>query len=119
MNRAVVTRVAPPVHVVLSLLTLAPGQVGGSEAVLLGLLDEFRAGHGPERVTALAGERVARTYAAWLNTAKQLSMHSLGGVRSDRCISRGLLRTTSLVGGANAFELLVEGRLLFPPEDRN
>ena len=49
-------------HVVLSLLTLAPGQVGGSEAVLLGLLDEFRAGHGPERVTALASERVARTY---------------------------------------------------------
>jgi glycosyltransferase involved in cell wall biosynthesis len=50
------------VHVVLSLLTLAPGQVGGSEAVLVGLLDEFRAGHGPERVTALASERVARAY---------------------------------------------------------
>src|SRR5256885_8510921 len=62
MNGAVVTRVARPVHVVLSLLTLAPGQVGGSEAVLVGLLDEFRAGHGPERVTALASERVARAY---------------------------------------------------------
>jgi glycosyltransferase involved in cell wall biosynthesis len=56
------TRVARPVHVVLSLLTLAPGQVGGSEAVLAGLLDEFRSGHGPERVTAVAGERVADVY---------------------------------------------------------
>jgi glycosyltransferase involved in cell wall biosynthesis len=56
------------VHVVLSLLTLAPGQVGGSEAVLTGLLDEFRSGHGPEQLTAIASERVAEAYADRVDT---------------------------------------------------
>jgi glycosyltransferase involved in cell wall biosynthesis len=51
------------VHLALSLLTLAPGQVGGSENLLAGLLNEYRARHGPERVTALANRRVAEAYA--------------------------------------------------------
>ena len=40
-------------HVALSLLTLFPGRVGGSESNVRGLLGEFAVGHGPERVTVL------------------------------------------------------------------
>jgi len=47
------------VHVAFSLLTLAPGAVGGSETYARGLLDAFAEGHGPERVTVLAGPAIA------------------------------------------------------------
>jgi glycosyltransferase involved in cell wall biosynthesis len=43
------------VHVAFSLLTLAPGAVGGSESYARGLLGAFAQGHGPERVTVLIG----------------------------------------------------------------
>ena len=36
------------VHVALSLLTLFPGRVGGSESNVRGVLGEFAAGHGPD-----------------------------------------------------------------------
>jgi glycosyltransferase involved in cell wall biosynthesis len=50
------------VHAALSLLTLAPGKMGGSENVLMGLLGEYRRGHGPARVTAIANARAAARY---------------------------------------------------------
>jgi glycosyltransferase involved in cell wall biosynthesis len=46
-------------HVAFSLMTLVPGAVGGSETYARGLLDAFRQGHGPERVTALVGPAIA------------------------------------------------------------
>lgn len=50
-------------HVGLSLLTLFPGRVGGSETYVRGLLGEFAAGHGPEKLTVLANRHVAEAYA--------------------------------------------------------
>ena len=50
------------VHVGFALLTLLPGRVGGSEANVQGLLGEFAAGNGPERVTVLANEAVVEAY---------------------------------------------------------
>jgi glycosyltransferase involved in cell wall biosynthesis len=52
------------VHVGFALLTLFPGQVGGSEANVRGLLGQFTAGNGPERVTVLANALVTEAYAA-------------------------------------------------------
>jgi glycosyltransferase involved in cell wall biosynthesis len=53
------------VHVALSLLTLFPGRVGGSESNVRGVLGEFASGHGPERVTVLANRHVLGPYAAY------------------------------------------------------
>jgi glycosyltransferase involved in cell wall biosynthesis len=50
------------VHVGLALLTLFPGRVGGSETNVRGLLSEFGAGNGPERVTVLANRHVMTAY---------------------------------------------------------
>ena len=52
-------------HVALSLLTLFPGRVGGSESNVRGLLAEFAAGRGPERVTVLANRHVMAPYAGY------------------------------------------------------
>ena len=49
-------------HVAFSLLTLFPGRVGGSESNVKGLLREFSAGNGPERVTVLANPLVMDAY---------------------------------------------------------
>jgi len=53
------------VHVALSLLTLFPGRVGGSESNVRGVLGEFAAGHGPQRVTVLANRHVLTPYAGY------------------------------------------------------
>ena len=50
------------VHVAFSLLTLFPGRVGGSESNVQGLLREFSAGNGPERVSVLANALVMDAY---------------------------------------------------------
>ena len=49
-------------HVGFALLTLFPGRVGGSESNVRGLLGEFTAGNGPERVTVLANRHVTAAY---------------------------------------------------------
>lgn len=49
-------------HVGLSLLTLFPGRVGGSESYVRGLLGQFAAGVGPSAVTVLANRHVAAAY---------------------------------------------------------
>lgn len=48
-------------HLAFSLLTLAPGAVGGSETYARGLLGAFAEGHGPERVSVLANPAAAAT----------------------------------------------------------
>jgi glycosyltransferase involved in cell wall biosynthesis len=50
------------VHIGLSLLTLVPGRMGGSESYVTALLDQFARGNGPERVTVLANDQVAAVY---------------------------------------------------------
>lgn len=45
-----------------SLLTLFPGRVGGSETYVRGLLEQFACGHGPEQVTVLANRHVLSAY---------------------------------------------------------
>jgi glycosyltransferase involved in cell wall biosynthesis len=50
------------VHIGLSLLTLVPGRMGGSESYVNALLDQFARGNGPERVTVLANDQVAAAY---------------------------------------------------------
>ena len=52
-------------HVALSLLTLFPGRVGGSESNVRGLLGQFAAGNGPQRVTVLANRHVMGPYAGY------------------------------------------------------
>ncbi len=49
-------------HVAFSLLTLFPGRVGGSESNVRGLLRQYVAGNGPERVTVLANAPVMEAY---------------------------------------------------------
>lgn len=49
-------------HVALSLLTVFPGRVGGSETLVRGLLGQFAQGNGPDRVTALANRHVMAAY---------------------------------------------------------
>ena len=46
-----------------SLLTLFPGRVGGTETAIRELLGQFAEGNGPERVTVLANRHVAGAYA--------------------------------------------------------
>ena len=43
-----------------SLLTLLPGEVGGSETYARGLLGAYCEGHGPERATVLVTDRLRR-----------------------------------------------------------
>lgn len=52
-------------HVGFSLLTLFPGRVGGSESNVRGVLGQFAAGNGPERVTVLANRHVADAYGGY------------------------------------------------------
>jgi glycosyltransferase involved in cell wall biosynthesis len=54
---------ARPLHVGLSLLTLFPGRVGGTETAVRELLRQFGSGNGPERITVLANRHVASAYA--------------------------------------------------------
>jgi glycosyltransferase involved in cell wall biosynthesis len=63
-----VTRRARPapatrsLHVGLSLLTLFPERVGGTETAVLELLRQFGKGNGPERLTVLANRHVQAAY---------------------------------------------------------
>ena len=66
-------------HVGYSLLTLFPGRVGGSEANVRGLLEQFGHGNGPERVTVLANRHVTAAYGAYARGP--VSMHQVRSYR--------------------------------------
>jgi glycosyltransferase involved in cell wall biosynthesis len=75
------------VHVGFALLTLFPGRVGGSETNVRGLLAEFAAGNGPERVTVLANRHVMARYREYARGPVEL--HSYRSYRpGDRDATR-------------------------------
>ena len=82
-------------HVGYSLLTLFPGRVGGSETNARGLLEEFRAGNGPERVTVLANRHVAHAYSRY--AGGPVSLHHVRSYRAGdsmptRALAMGFAR---------------------------
>ncbi len=81
-------------HVAVSLLTLFPGRVGGSESNVRGVLGEFAAGRGPERVTVLASRHVMGPYAAYARGPV-----SLRHVRSYRPGDRPATRFAAMNAG--------------------
>jgi glycosyltransferase involved in cell wall biosynthesis len=85
------------VHVGFSLLTLFPGRVGGSETNVRGLLEQFAAGNGPERVTVLANRHVAEAYRSY--ERGPVTLHE---VRSYRPGDSDLTRTAAMAAGALA-----------------
>ena len=90
-------------HVALSLLTLFPGRVGGSESNVRGLLGEFALGHGPERVTVLANRHVVGPYAGIARGPV-----SLRHVRAYRPGDRPLTRFAAM--NAGRFAPVLSGR---------
>ena len=85
------------VHVGFALLTLFPGQVGGSEANVRGLLGEFGRGGGPDRLTVLANAMVVEAYAG--RTRGPVAMHH---VRSYHPGGGALTRLLAMVGAGAA-----------------
>ena len=94
-----------PVHLAFALLTLIPGEAGGSESSVRALLREFGRGNGPERVTVLANPLVARAYAnfeqgpislrelSWVRTGNG-TIRRLAGIASAWLFARVLGRLT-------------------------
>jgi glycosyltransferase involved in cell wall biosynthesis len=77
------------VHLGYSLLTLFPGRVGGSETNVRGLLGEFAAGNGPERVTVFANRFVAAAYGEY--ERGPVSLHRVRSYRAgDSMATRAL-----------------------------
>jgi hypothetical protein len=75
-------------HVALSLLTLDPGRMGGSETYVRGLLDAFAAGAGPDRVSVLAAPAAART----LHAGGPVTVVEVGGLDLGSARGRGSRR---------------------------
>jgi glycosyltransferase involved in cell wall biosynthesis len=92
-----------------SLLTLFPGRVGGSETNVRGLLGEFAAGRGPERVTVLANRFVAAAYGEY-----ERGPVSLHRVRSYRAGNSAATRALAM-GAARALPWLAARDV--PPAD--
>jgi len=84
-------------HVGFSLLTLFPGRVGGSETNVRGLLEQFAAGNGPERVTVLANRHVAQAYRSLARGP--VSLHE---VRSYRAGEGDVTRAAAMAAAALA-----------------
>jgi glycosyltransferase involved in cell wall biosynthesis len=85
------------VHLGFALLTLFPGRVGGSEANVRGLVAQFSAGNGPERVTVLANRQVEEAYAPQVHGPAR--MHR---VRSYRAGESGPTRLAAMTAAALA-----------------
>jgi glycosyltransferase involved in cell wall biosynthesis len=78
------------VHVALSLLTLTPGAVGGSETYVRGLLDAFAEGHGPDRVTMLVGPAI--TGCGYVEVDRVAPPIAAGGAARLAGLLRGMAR---------------------------
>lgn len=93
-------------HVGFALLTLFPGRVGGSESNVRGLLAEFKAGNGPERVTVLANRHVAAEYTA----GGPVTIHEVRSYRPGRgTATRALAMATALTARRLAARDVPEG----------
>ena len=71
-----------PLHLGISLLTLAPGRMGGSESYVRALLEQFAAGNGPERVTVLVNRETLGEYAELARGP--VSLHPIPAYRPGR-----------------------------------
>ncbi len=91
-------------HLGFALLTLFPGRVGGSEANVRGLVAQFSAGNGPERVTVLANRLVAEAYAD--RVAGPARLHR---VRSYRAGDSTPTRLAAMAAAAVAPRLAARG----------
>ena len=80
-------------HVGFSLLTLFPGRVGGAESNASGLLNEFAAGNGPDRVSVLANRHVMKSYAG--RARGPVTLHH---VRSYRPGDSDVTRLAAMLG---------------------
>jgi glycosyltransferase involved in cell wall biosynthesis len=78
----------------MSLLTLVPGRMGGSESYVRALLDQFARGNGPERVTVLANSQVASAYAE--RAAGPVALHQ---IRHYRPGTRPVARAAAMLSG--------------------
>jgi glycosyltransferase involved in cell wall biosynthesis len=90
-----------PVHIGFALLTLAPGRMGGSETYVRGLLREFGAGNGPERVTVLANGEVLDAYRPLARGG--VALHRMPRYRPGRT---PLSRAAAMVSGHLASRLI-------------
>ena len=72
-------------HVGLSLLTLFPGRVGGSETNVRGLLETFAAGPAPEQLTILGNRHMGDEYAGW--PVRQVRSYRPGNSRLTRFVA--------------------------------
>lgn len=79
-------------HAGFALLTLFPGRVGGSETNVRGLLGEYAAGNGPERVTVLANREVADAYRGY--ECGPVSIHRVRSYRAGRGDATRLMAMT-------------------------
>jgi glycosyltransferase involved in cell wall biosynthesis len=66
----------------MSLLTLVPGRMGGSESYVRSLLEQFGRGNGPKRVTVLTNRQVAAAYADQVRGP--VSLHRISAYRPGR-----------------------------------
>ena len=78
----------------MSLLTLVPGRMGGSESYVRALLDQFARGNGPERVTVLANSQVASAYAD--RASGPVALHA---IRRYRPGTRPVARAAAMLSG--------------------
>ena len=78
----------------MSLLTLVPGRMGGSESYVRALLGQFARGVGPERVTVLANSLVAAAYVD--QASGPVSLHE---IRRYRPGIRPLPRAAAMLSG--------------------
>jgi glycosyltransferase involved in cell wall biosynthesis len=85
----------------MSLLTVVPGRMGGSESYVRALLDQFARGNGPERVTLLANSRVATAYAD--RASGPVSLHA---IRRYRPGVRPFARAAAMLSGYAASGLI-------------
>ena len=79
-------------HLGFALLTLAPGQVGGSESVARALLAEYRAGRGPARVSLLGDPEVLAPLAGGPVAVRPMRAPGTGAIGARR--AAGLLAAT-------------------------
>ncbi|CAN5216078.1 hypothetical protein BH20ACT16_BH20ACT16_03160 [soil metagenome] len=89
-------------HVALSLLTLFPGRVGGSESNVRGLLGEFADGRGPQRVTVLANRHVIEPYAGYARgpvTLRHERAYRPGAGRATRFAAMNAGRALPVIDG--------------------
>jgi glycosyltransferase involved in cell wall biosynthesis len=85
------------VHVGLSLLTLFPGRVGGSETNVRGLLGAFAAGPGPERLTVLGSRHLGEEYAGW--PVRRVAAYRPGDANATRFLAMNAGRVWPRVDG--------------------